>query len=435
MIFKLAVSILLAASASATPFAPAKSNNNAKAKYVSKLVNSAKVTRRLDEAEDAEIDISSYSLKFEQCQFVKTYSDELAEDEDYSSVLKTQRFVVFRLCPDNSCSSCNSNYGEYVIDLQEYLESTVEYQQEIQEQMCELCEEYYENQAAEEEEEEAEEEEGDEDEDGDDRRKKRRLVDVDYDSCYDECQKIENMEENGYVDATNYLECQQIYEPEDDGMSALYAGPICSSSGSKIKIGVFTDEECNVVSSSKEVEDYLIDDDGVQMKLSHALLKSVYSEDSCISCLEPAEEEEENDDEEEDEDEDAEEEAPETAEVCRNLYEAAAKCEDSNGFEASVWNGDDDAADAYDNQEEQEELVCDYISSLKSGTYDETGEIVVQGGTSVVGGGAKTTGGQKFALTFFILGTVGLSGYAAMLHGKLSRGGKTDLANQGGAMA
>jgi len=30
---------------------------------------------------------------------------------------------------------------------------------------------------------------------------KRRLVDGDYDSCYEECQKIENMEENGYVDA------------------------------------------------------------------------------------------------------------------------------------------------------------------------------------------------------------------------------------------
>ena len=145
-------------------------------------------------------------------------------------------------------------------------------------------------------------------------------------------------------------------------------------------------------------------------------------------------EEDENEDEEEDED--AEEEAPATAEVCQNLYEAAGKCEDSHGFEASVWNQNDDAAAAeYENQEEQESLICDYISSLKSGTYDETGEIVVQGGTSVVGGGAKTTGGQKFALTFFILGTVGLSVYAAMLHATLMKSGKTDLSNQGGAMA
>merc|ERR1711862_994874 len=145
------------------------------------------------------------------------------------------------------------NYGEYAVDLQEYLEATVEYQQEVQEEMCQACEEYYENQAAEEEEEEAEEEGDEEEGDGDERRKNRRLVDVDYDSCYEECQKIENMEENGYVDATNFLECQMIYEAEDDGKSALYAGPICSSGGSKIKIGVFEDEECNTPDSSKDV--------------------------------------------------------------------------------------------------------------------------------------------------------------------------------------
>jgi len=425
MNFTLAFSFIIAATASATPFAPAKTSNSPKSKYLSKLVSSAKVTRKL---EDAEIDLTNYAVKFEQCQFVKTYSDDLAEDEDSESVLQTQRFVMFRLCPDNYCSSCNSNYGEYVIDLESYLESTVQYQQEIQEAMCEACEEYYEN--MQQDDEEAEEEE--EDEDGG--RKKRRLVDVDYDSCYEECQKIENMEENGYVDAVNFLECQMIYDAEDDGKSALYAGPICSSNGSKIKIGVFKDEDCNVVDSSKDVEDYLKDEDGYQMKLSHALLKTIYAEDTCISCLEPAEENEDEDDNY-DEDEDAEEEAAETTEMCRELYEMAAKCEDSHGFEASVWNGNDDAAAEYANQEEQEELVCDYISSLKSGTYDESGEIVVQGGSSVVGGGAKTTGGQKFALTFFILGTVGLAVYAAMLHSKLTKGGKADLANQGGAMA
>merc|ERR1711920_1110823 len=101
------------------------------------------------------------------------------------------------------------------------------------------------------------------------------------------------MEENGYIDATQFLECQMIYDAEDDGKSALYAGPMCSSQGSKIKIGVFTDEECNIADSSKDVDDYLMDGDGVQMKLSHALLKTVYS-DSCISCLAPQEEEEQD---------------------------------------------------------------------------------------------------------------------------------------------
>jgi len=126
----------------------------------------------------------------------------------------------------------------------------------------------------------------------------------------------------------------------------------------------------------------------------------------------------------------AEEEAPEANEMCQALYEAAAKCEGEHGFQEGVENYDE-----YDNQASQEGLVCDYITSLKSGTYDETGEIVISGSASTVGGGSKTTGGQKFALTFFILGTVGLAVYAAMLHSKLTKGGKADLATQGGAMA
>jgi len=424
MKFTAAFAFILAATVSANPFKPATTSNNAQAKYVSKLVRGAKESpnsqlRRLDQ-EEGEIDLTNYSVKFEQCQFVKTYSDDLADDEDATTVLQTQRFVIFRLCPDNYCESCQYNYGEYVIDLETYLEATVEYQQELQEQMCEACQEYYEEQQQEAEEE--------EEEDGG--RRRRKLVDIDYETCYDECQKIENMEENGYVDAVNFLECQMVYDPEDDGGEALYAGPICSSNGSKIKIGVFLDEECNQVDANKDVEDYLKDGDGYQMKLSHALLKTIYAEDTCISCLEPQEE-----NEDEDEDEDAEEEEKETTEMCRNLYEAAAKCEEVHGMEAAAYYENNNQDNDMYNQEAQEELVCDYIQSLKSGTYDESGEIVVSGGTSVVGGGAQTTGGQKFALTFFILGTVGLAVYAAMLHSKLTKGGKADLANQGGAMA
>ena len=102
MKFSLALTAIAAAVVSANPFAPAKSVNSAKAAYMSKLLENARPTensqlgrrRRLDEneaeeeaeAEEAyeyEVDISAYSLKFEQCQFVKAYDDELAgEDSD-----------------------------------------------------------------------------------------------------------------------------------------------------------------------------------------------------------------------------------------------------------------------------------------------------------------------------------------------------------------
>jgi len=420
-----AITLFMAAAASANPFRPA-SQNNPKAKYMNKLVKAAKATRKLEQ----EIDLTSYSLKFEQCQFVKTYSDDLADNEDSTTVLATQRFVIFRLCPEGYCTTCNANYGEYVIDLETYLESTVQYQQELQETMCENCENYCavdENADQEDGQEDAEEEQDD------GGRRLRKLANVDCDTCYEECQKIENMEENGYVDATNFLECQMIYDPEDDGKAALYAGPICASYGTKIKIGVFTDEDCMNVDASKDVEDYLKDGDGYQMKLSHALLKTIYAEDSCISCLDQGDEEEDNGDN------NGEQQAAETNEMCRALYEDAAKCEDSHGFEAQVYynnnNNNNNGQNQMYNQEAQEELVCDFISSLQSGTYDETGEIIISGGSSTVGGGSKTTGGQKFALTFFILGTVGLACYSALLHSKLTKGGKADLSTQGGAMA
>jgi len=414
-----AVALLSAASATANPFA-AVSKNDAKSKYMAKLMRGAKETansqlRRLDE--EYIPDISGYSLKFEQCQFVKTYSDEMAEQEDYQTVLATQRFVIFRLCPTGSCGSCNYNFGEYLVDLETYLESTVQYYQEVQENMCDTCDEYCQNDDANQNQDQEEEEEDD--------GGRRKLVDCD--SCVEECQKIENMEEAGYIDATEFLECQMIYDPEDDGNgdNALYAGPMCASYGTKIKIGVFKDELCSIHDDSKDVEDYLVDGDGYQMKLSHALMKNVYNADNCISCLVVEEEDENQDDGNNNQDEE-----PEVNEVCQALYEDAAKCEKTHGFDDgySNYNG-------YENQLAQEELVCDYMKSLKTGTYDEDGEIMVNGGSSRVGGGSATSGGQKFALAFFIIGTVGLAGYAAFLHSKLTKGSKAELSRQGGAMA
>jgi len=415
MKFSIALIALTAAVATANPFAPAKSANSAKTKYVSKLMRNARPTensqlgRKLDdEAEEYEVDISGYSLKFEQCQFVKAYDDELA-GEDSETTLATRRFVIFRMCPSDSCDSCSYNFGEYIVDLEEYLEATVNYQQEMQEEMCDACEENCQW-------------DDDEAEDGD-RRRKLEDASSECNSCYEECMKIENMEDNGYIDATEFLECQMVYDPEDDGKSALYAGPMCASNGSKIKIGMFTDEECNVPDSDKDVDDYLMDGDGVSMKLSHALLKTVYSSD-CISCTAPQDE-----DEEEDANDDGEEKEIEVLEMCEQLYEAAAKCEKTNGFDNGYASYDN-----YANQLAQEGVVCDFVESLKAGSYDESGEIVVNGKSSSVGGGSQTTGGQKFALTFFILGTGGLAGYAAMLHSKLTKG-SSGLAESSGALA
>jgi hypothetical protein len=416
----LAFAAITATLASASRFAPPKSKNDAKTSYMSNLVRKATPTansqlRNLEENQEYQVDISAYSIKFQKCQFVKAYDDELAEDEDSTTVLATKHFVIFRLCPQGSCSSCSSNYGEYLLDLEDYLQATVEYQQQMQESMCQACQEC-----------------GNDDQAQNDANGGRLLagnnnyyVNVDCDSCYDECQKIANMEDNGYIDATNFLECQMIYDAEDDGKQALYAGPMCASNGSKIKIGVFLDEECNILDSSKDVDNYLMDNDGYQMKLSHALLKTVYAEDNCVSCMVVQQDDGNNNNNNNNNNN-----QNQVVEMCQQLYESSAKCEKTHGFDNGYANYDE-----YANQLAQEEVVCDFIESIKAGSYDEVGEIVVNGLSTSSGGGAKTTGGQKFALTFFILGTVGLAVYAAMLHSKLTKGGNASLSNQGGALA
>jgi hypothetical protein len=423
---KLFFTLSMAVAASADP----KSN------YVKSLVSRAVPTansqlRRLDQqqAEEAfEVNIASYSIQFEQCQFVKSYSAELAKDDASTTVLSTERFVLFRLCPGN-CTSCTANYGEYLVDLDSYLESTVEYFQAYQEAMCEACNQNCyqaannaqagddaaaaDNAAA-----------GDDaaaaDNGGNRNLGKNKFYNLapDCTTCLDECDLIDNMEANSVIDATNYLQCQQAYLP-DDANTAVYLGPICASSGSKIKIGVFTDADCLNIDDSKEVESVSVN--GVTMSLSNLLLKSTYT-NTCISCKEPVEQNENAEG-------DANEDADEVIELCEQLYDDAAKCENAHGFANSYGT-----YAGYENQLAEENVVCEYMNSLRAGTYDESGEIILTGSSAHSKSGKSTTGGQKFALTFFILGTVGLAVYAAALHGKLVKGGKVDLSSQG-AMA
>lgn len=417
---------LLSALAVFLPLAAAV-RSSPKTQYVKNLLQKAfptsnsQLPRRLDQAaENYEINIATYFVKFEQCQFVKAYSDEIAQDESFDTVLYTSRFILFKLCPEE-CTTCSSGYGEYLVDLETYLQATVEYFKEDQEAMCNACDA---NCQVDDAAQAADADAVDDMEAGDDgvNDAGRKLYTVDCTTCYDDCQKIANMQANGYVDATDFLECTLIYDPEDDNKQPFYAGPICASGGAKIKIGVFTDENCMTFDSTKEVDDYVQSDGGVSMKLSHALLKSTYT-DTCISCKEQADENGQQNNANDQAD------ADEVTEMCETLYDAAAKCETASGFANGYAN-----IYGYENQVSEESTVCSFMDSLKAGTYDEGGEIVIKGASSMGTSGQSTTGGQKFALTFFILGTLGLAVYAAMLHSKLVKGGKTELSTSG-AMA
>lgn len=91
-------------------------------------------------------DITEYSFHYTGCSAIKTYSDDLAEDEDSDTVLMASRMATFRLCPTDQCSSnsydgCNSNYGEYVLPMDEFILGMLSLQEDRVYSYCTYCQE------------------------------------------------------------------------------------------------------------------------------------------------------------------------------------------------------------------------------------------------------------------------------------------------------
>lgn len=89
-------------------------------------------------------DITNYAVKYTRCATVQSYSDDLAAADYTDTVLAAQRFALFRLCPKDQCSAssdngCGSNYGEYIVTLDQFLLSMLEYQEHRVAGYCEYC--------------------------------------------------------------------------------------------------------------------------------------------------------------------------------------------------------------------------------------------------------------------------------------------------------
>lgn len=64
--------------------------------------------------------MKDFSIKFLGCHHVASWNSNAQEDNDVR--IQKQRFVRFRLCQTNSCSSknalgCSSGYGDYVVGI------------------------------------------------------------------------------------------------------------------------------------------------------------------------------------------------------------------------------------------------------------------------------------------------------------------------------
>jgi hypothetical protein len=384
--------IVLVALSLLTSFAHGRASSSAAS---SSLMTSAR--RRTEDVAAFEYDLSSFSLHFEKCQYVKSFDDEIAENEDYEGVFATQHFVVFKMCPSDECDTCDGVHGEYVVEIDNYLMATVEYEKEQFEYMCNNCNERCNN-------------------------------DGDYCSgCGKLCYQWANLEANGYVDASKYMECQKLDVQNNDDNNGddeveLYVGPKCSSDGKSIKVGLFSDEDCFEPVTDMDVEEM------IGAKLSYYALSSVVANADtgnkvCLSCKESDNNANDGDNADEDE----------VNEMCEEIYASSAKCESVYGLESGFIDVNRENGD-YENQVENEFMACTFINSLVWNSYTETGEINYMAEQDEVI--REVTATQAVSLSMIGLAFVALLGAAYYMDMKIERlYPKIGLSAQGGVVA
>jgi hypothetical protein len=94
--------------------------------------------------QDFGFDITDYAIKYTGCHRIETFNDNVAQNENINSVLGIQSFATFRLCPADECYEnnvwgCSSNYGEYVVAMEDFLGGLLGYNEERVYGYCEYC--------------------------------------------------------------------------------------------------------------------------------------------------------------------------------------------------------------------------------------------------------------------------------------------------------
>jgi len=344
--------------------------------------------RKLEE--DDEVDftwVSNFAIKFQGCHHVSQWNDEADGEEDVR--IETKRLIRFRLCPVDECSpdkagGCDSDYGDYIIDMNTFLESYYEALENYNEYRCE-----YTAQAL------CDCEDGDDKDDG-----------FDEELCEYDCYVTHGIEDicadrNPYVDddqqqeeafdLADYVECQQAEFDNNDGRRKLdeeeieyFIGPYCAEQGGAIFLGLFTDDTCSSFA----------DDEGGADAYSYMAGQSLpYAAESiismdCVSCKEP---EEYNEDGNDADDED------QVIEMCEQIYESAGKCE--QGLEATGYI-------TYPNNN-----ACNYIAGIK----------VVRKDGIITQVGSKANKTASIFIGIFVVAFVLLAAYVYYLKTKLDR--------------
>jgi hypothetical protein len=352
-IIALALSVLQATSA--INLAPIPVNSKAGAS----LINQSRLLENDNNGDGNNDDdgytwMQGYSVKFIGCHHVAHWNED-ADGEDQDEVkIKVERHVRYRLCPTSSCShntglGCTSGYGEYIVDMDTFLQSYLQNKEEIVEEQCEM---YYKNNCS---------CGGDDDAADDDEEmcaykcynKAGMSQCIENNPYYDDEQNKDQFDVKDYTYCTEYKgengedkdeedKDRRIRKLEEEEV-AYFLGPYCADKGDEILLGLFTDDTCTEFADEEAGHTTYYETFGSVIPYKDETLVGR----SCYTCK----------------DTDYYDEDVATRDICPDIYAVSGKCE-TKISEDSV---------AYPN-----ENACTYIDGIKIVKHTKKGIIYRQ---------------------------------------------------------
>jgi len=219
------------------------------------------VARKLDSAsEDYDLSyLSQYVIKFQGCHDILQWNNR-GNEEDDDNIMRRVHLARFRLCPQDTCypntnEGCVSDFGDYVVSLNTFIETYFESKEQVQEYNCEnlkenIC--------------------GCDVDDGDDEEclyscynnaSMAYCIDDDNDQEYNneeyaKCTEVEwggndDGDDGDYEDDYNNdarRSRRQLEDAEAEEDLQYFTGAYCANAGLEVRMGLFTDDACTLES-------------------------------------------------------------------------------------------------------------------------------------------------------------------------------------------
>ena len=265
--------------------------------------------------DDAAVDLSwvgDYAIKFQGCYTTPQWNENAAAGDANGMKLSNLNLVTFRLCPADTCVTnsrygCKEGHGDYVVDMDTYLQAYLD----LQDYECEYARNQqcgcYAN-----------------DYGGFDSFEK-----CEYD-CFTSNKMSYCLSNNVYAEAygkngdssslKDLAQCQYAANDSSGGDEVdYYTGAYCSSDGSKIVMGLFHDNTCS------ELADVYGGGDKYKKLTGNTLPHTDTSmvDNGCMSCAYVSNNNNNNDDANAQNDK-------VVKEACEDLYELSGKCDGNN---------------------------------------------------------------------------------------------------------